>query len=1615
MRKLTAKILSLVFILNTFIMGIGGIIVSADDNAPFNFKWESGRVLDSMLNIQEKGTAYDDVFVWWDFGSRNGSLFDVGTYDLSYNLDGKRIDFKVEKSGSKAVVTYNIWDYSKGSYMSVNDSGMLFEVYRDTLGAYILPTLSSYPPIADTYKINYNENGEAESASFTIRKDTGFAFKLDNKDVKFKWTSNDIFYFSTNGMTQGNIYDFDLKLNIPGESEIKQNLEIFTGINAASVTSSPYANNGKGIRDVVDHSSRPYPDADPGTDPELELSFDLPKVWDSSQNKYVFVNPSSVSEDDIASIVLNMGNASDKRKIQINISNIYASDLKSATSITNANGAVIKSVSRDSSNQRIRIRLSNLEPGIIYNPTEISMYKPNNPDFLSYATSIEHGKVYTFVQYNVEAIASDEYYVRIKPYEGYRGYYVIYMGDTSSTLAQWSQVEDTKGGTEDIYVPVNINSDNMQTKYFRVEFRFTPPDATPGSSQITVQSQILKYTPSEDDIIISTPQNLTVVDSKVVNSLTDPSKQELVLTLKWDMCYEKVLKNILAKNGNKLDINYVFNRGVIPYDDFEDVFADVKVHASLSGDNIEITVTDDEGKVEKFETIITETTINSTLHNIISPQVTFRLPCAPKATGNTIFLYPNVYFLNVSGSYYDSNSSSTINIPASLPAYLTLDGVDSASVPQPQNIKVVKEGEDTVTERSFTVVWDTLSPSSDGPMSHYIETMLESRGLTVGEDSIKYNAYIAQDKELIDKLINYSGKREDMYKELSIARYDNENKSGINPIDVLAIADNEISIRDNLRDKKIVSIDNILQDVNLLQQKLKFNGLDTNQNYYVVVETVVVPYQEKDDTHEGGYLEEETQYSDVSVIVSATTLPPYDEPNEDEKNPAAPENFDKKDITLNSVNLYWDRVKESEEDVLEYQFIRISGAQMSEADMGTRDEYGEVYSKLSQSYKIAGWQTGESNIYPYEQNAFSQTPAEDTKFEYDISDAVINSLIDKTLNPNQLYFYYIRTVRLVEGKPKAYSVWVPLSVTTTPVSAPYNLKVERDIEHNKKSQIVVSFDTPYFDIEKLGTDYILQYSLKEDSADWSQAERMNAGSLKGSYSTNQDGSLHFIYNIGGLKSGTLYSIKVRLFDSILNEPSVYSNIVQMRTEVDPDDNKNDEDTNDWIDHYKKMLEELLKKPYWVIEDSVTKSIIYYRPQYFKDLLASETSATLTLASTEEGDNGFRKLYYIPASAIKEAYDANKGFKITWGDMDVIISPRAIDVDVDQEVRKVLERIDENFIDDYFIRISASFNEVSYTIDGNNPLSPIADISIEAIGSDEKINLWDDKMVEMLKSMIESDLEDAKREIKNEIKDESTSEELIKELKDMFEDFEEDFGEELDEELEDIVDRTYSITELKGNLIVAYPVEATSSVSGYRQGSGIWTTVNAMDYMGKKGIYSTLTGVFVFAGRTINIPGINEVPNGTPITNLVSKFGLDDYLGKSNTMNLSAPLTRSMAIGCAARLAGAPRTTDPTAFFASKGIILSTRATQEPITVQEAIYLTMMAYQARTNTKVETMQIRNYTLTSGINGIQTNYKKSVQAAFEIGIYSNTGMNPNSNITVSEFLQMLINMAAKTKLL
>ena len=1491
---------------------------------------------------------------------------------------------------------------------------------------------TNFPP-NETFKLDSTyAKGDARNVSFEIGKNGGASFQYGGNTIKFIWKDGKM-YFVTNAVVRGNIYPFQLSYTHNGTNESEKK-NIFLGIDTVNgFVVKPFANaqNGSNTgKDLISQTSRPIQEYPGGDTVGVSITFNTPKEWNktttppTNSGKFEFVNPTT---DKDTQVVFNLGHSEADKRLQIKIANIYDTNNSNNNVTITGNTTVSAEYKYDNTNHTGTLTLKKLEASTIYSDISISAERTKGDTFETLAATLPIGTVYTYPKYRMIALGASEFYLEIEPYEGYDGFYVVYQGDLQNSLSKWSTYEEKNKGKDKILISVPLDATTPQEKFFKVDFSFTPPDLNPGTQQ-QFTSQILQYKPFEQDIVLSSPKNLEIVSANIVKKDSDP--ENLFLTLKWDIDYESVLAGLFKQhtnNGKAFNIDYLFYKGDTPNNfettDFMGVNLEftsgtigsikngIKYSLSAKYNNGIELLTDPEKTFTSERTVVSGNKTNK----ILEANVTFKIPVSSKDDNDKrVLQYPNTYFLANKGEYVIESATGqkeNYETGLSLPVTLTLNGIEDIEVPAPQNLQVLQ---DTITQDKFSINFDTLKYKDEADLLYnYNEIMLKTIGRELKDESIKYDFYITQDKALFDELVKYSKDEEipDNIKQ-KINKYNNTqamSNDGIN-IDLKTASGQNGVLLDTLRQKGIVQIADISQNISISKQRINFEGLDENETYYIVGRTNVTPYEK------GAALTDKVDYSKFSKMITATTIKP-ETPDESEKVPPAPNKFIADNITLNSANLIWNRVNDSVQDgqdaksTLEYQFIKTKGEALPDSFLKSKDSYEKTWQNLSNIKNKEGLITIENKLYEFDStnNTFSTTEASRDRYEYINWQGSEGNILDKTLSPNQVYFYYIRTVRIVDGEDKAYSVWVPLSFTTKNTTGPTNLRVETKAEYNKKSEVVISFDIPKMDLNLIGTEYDLQYSLKEDLGEWNQDITMDKSKL--TFKENEDGkTIKVTYKITGLKSGTMYTIRVRMLNKPLNAPSIYSNEVEHRTDSDNNDNDYDEDINNWDKNFKDQIEDLKNQSYWFGKDNTSNTVVYYRPQYFDKIINSTNNSIIDLAV---GKGGSYKEYYLPASTIIRAFDANKGFKISYNGAEVIFSAKTINPYDNDVIKKIAEEISSKSanVKDYFIKLSVDFRNNKYIIDGSDSLSPSAQISVSVVGTKSIIVDWDSQMLSYIDELLNTKefSTDVKKEIEQLIKDKTDNKIMVQEIAKIVDSFKSKFGDELNKDLNSLSRKTLPIQYLNGDIIFAYTISAGVSAGGYKKSQGNWISVGIKDYLGKKAIYIRETGEYIFAGKNLVINGIGNLPNGSQITNIVVKYGLDDFLGRDGNINLKSPMTRQQVIGSLARLAGASKTQDSVEFFKTKGIVLSTRNMDNNITAEEAVYITMKVYEMRSGTKLETVKIRNYKLTQDIKNINTNYKKSIQVAFETGIYNNTNMNAKGTITVQEFLQTLVNMS------
>jgi hypothetical protein len=222
--------------------------------------------------------------------------------------------------------------------------------------------------------------------------------------------------------------------------------------------------------------------------------------------------------------------------------------------------------------------------------------------------------------------------------------------------------------------------------------------------------------------------------------------------------------------------------------------------------------------------------------------------------------------------------------------------------------------------------------------------------------------------------------------------------------------------------------------------------------------------------------------------------------------------------------------------------------------------------------------------------------------------------------------------------------------------------------------------------------------------------------------------------------------------------------------------------------------------------------------------------------------------------------------------------------------------------------------------------------------------------------------------------------------------------------------TMPVTEFNAAMhVVATNVDYDTSVNAFRMQAGQWVPQTALEYHNGRAMTSLTPGTFAFTGRRVSIPDIAEVPRATTVTSIVARYNLEDLFGANVDLHQNA--NRRMVIGSMARIAGAPAHSDPMAWgVANLNVNLSSRNAQGLISRQEAVAVVMAVYEHRTNTSVESIAIRNFQNTAGMQ-LDSRYAQAVRAAFEIGILTDPYFDPAGPITIGEFLNILAELTSR----
>jgi len=828
-------------------------------------------------------------------------------------------------------------------------------------------------------------------------------------------------------------------------------------------------------------------------------------------------------------------------------------------------------------------------------------------------------------------------------------------------------------------------------------------------------------------------------------------------------------------------------------------------------------------------------------------------------------------------------------------------------------------------------------------------------------------------------------------------------------------------------------------------------GLDENRGFYLMTSMLVERFTPA-ETPDGPVItlrqfENDASFlvrgdeADVSVtsgIVAETTPGTPEIPDETEIDPTAPEwvRVQENSLEMTSVVIEWSPVAPLQSTTMEYEIIRVQGTPLTEAQMQTRvPDFAAFVASLNQPAKA--WRTDGNTLLILTEDGFVTAP----DYDYAYGPSVLQDpppwLQDNTLTPNRVYFYYVRARQMGEDGQFTLSTWVGTPVTTTPVVGPTNLRLAdptNRLGFDPMFNEFVNFDVqfggaPATVIAQLGVEFYFEIQFREDGGQWTPITRMDLLQLTNinNIRANPDGTMTFYYMLRGLRPGSMYEVRVRLYHIATGSASLWSNVLIFNTMGDTARDELERDADNWLEHLRRNLMDILRRPYWVAADSDELLRLVYRPNAFRGLIDGTLGTTIPLHNTDAR----QVIYYFPASGLLELNEARRGLHTAFEDIEVLFGPRFVSQDHNRAMLDMARVLNNRTVavGDYFVRVSLQRQTVTEMLHGNEPLSDAVAVQVDLVGvSTPVIRTWDNRMQNQVEQHIEARVADAllRQNIINLIeRDEFAGDRREYVLLDFMADVEASIEAEINRMItRDIPVEANNIGIIAQQIIPVVTFDApvhvratnatpAMTVNGFNQvrtaTSVVWQQTPVTAQLDGHALITQAPGVFAFSKREVVILEIESIPQGQTITTLAARLDLDSLV--QGNIDLHQNATRQVIAGSIARMAGASAGSNYVDWVANNmNVTLANRNAQGMVSQQEAVAMIMALYEQRTNTRVSAIMIRNQQSTAGMN-LDNRYAQAVRAAFELNLINAYNFQPANPTTIGDLLDMLASLDAR----
>ncbi|MCL2350084.1 MAG: fibronectin type III domain-containing protein, partial [Defluviitaleaceae bacterium] len=841
-------------------------------------------------------------------------------------------------------------------------------------------------------------------------------------------------------------------------------------------------------------------------------------------------------------------------------------------------------------------------------------------------------------------------------------------------------------------------------------------------------------------------------------------------------------------------------------------------------------------------------------------------------------------------------------------------------------------------------------------------------------------------------------------------------------------------------------------------QTFRFEGLDYNWPYYVFVDSFIQFVDENGDPPavQTPPSREYSNNTDVRGIITRTDLI---EPDPGEIIPTAPRDLRVESVASTRANISWLDVARPADIPgarIEFEIVRMRAGQvLPESLLNRRDQnlaqFVYAMSPEAQANFEAATRTnrvmgadGQMVLTLINPDpaipGMSATAYNDFTLMHSPGGRV--ELENTGLAPNTLYFYYVRTV-WITPQGEMFSTWNGISVTTTIVEPPVNLRIVDgrafpEANLNPENQIVIRFEANVGSVEggtgnvqnDHGSEFDFRFSLRADGGDWTApvflpSEMNGSGThrlLERVPTQGMPGYYTFTYVISGLDPGTTYSVRVHTFD-IQNSAgggafdevySEWSNIATTRTDADQEFFNRERERENMRQYLRDLLMEFVRRPYWISRDFGNLFAGLYRPSMINYLLDTNSNM-VRLTATDNDVN----VFYLPQPLFLAMWDSGQGFVVQRDGMEITIPNQAINNINSQPVIQAVQRIrDVGGVNDYYIRLSVDMRTpANQHVNGLPVKGSQVSLTVELVESSVLTRQLDQDILRRIMYLIETDhfidnlipgrTVTFAQEIDNLVARGAPWPERVRRLYEMRDIIFQEMSNEVSSRLHPTRGRTTTFNYFDQAISIGINnIGGSTAVSGFQlAGQNNWASLNVRQQGTNRVMSTQVPGIFAFGGQILVLPGLNTIPNHDTLQALIVRYGLTDFLGVDATFNVNNPISLSAVQGVAARLAGAPAAASPQNWLRGRGYIIPVRGAGAPAQTQEVVYTIMALYEIRTGTRVSALRITNFAALNGISGIDARYRPFIQAAFQLGIYNNANMQPTATMTVGEFLRLI----------